>query len=158
MGDGNNITHSILAGMPRLGVEVRVAVPAGGKYDCDPGVVQRSIDVAKETGSPVPFFCNDPEEAVKEADVIVTDTWVSMGQEEEKAGRLRDFSGFQVTEELGKGAKPDWKFMHCLPRKPEEVSDKVFYGDRSIVWQEAENRMWTVMAVALAQLEGGIRE
>ncbi len=93
-----------------------------------------------------------PDEAVKDADVLVTDTWVSMGQEEEKAKRVRAFEGFQITEDLAKrgGAKPGWRFMHCLPRHPEEVSDEVFYGPRSLVFQEGENRLWA----AIAALEG----
>ena len=71
-----------------------------------------------------------------------------MGDEATKEQRLRDFQGFQVTEDLGRrgGAKGDWKFMHCLPRKAEEVDDAVFYGDRSVVFAEAENRKWTIMA------------
>lgn len=71
-----------------------------------------------------------------------------MGDEAQKDQRLRDFQGFQVTEDLDRrgGAKPDWKFLHCLPRKAEEVSDEVFYGPRSLVFPEAENRKWTIMA------------
>ena len=72
-----------------------------------------------------------------------------MGQEAEKAQRLKDFSGYQVTEELCRegGANPHWKFMHCLPRKQDEVNDEVFYGPRSIVWEESDNRKWTIMAL-----------
>jgi len=155
VGDGNNITHSILAGMPRFGIQVSVATPEG--YECDAGVIAKAIDTAKEHDCPVPTFTHDPEEAVHQADVIVTDTWVSMGQEEEKAERIKAFTGYQVTEDMAKGSNPDWKFMHCLPRKPEEVDDAVFYNpDRSLVWDEAENRMWTVMAVAISQLQGGV--
>lgn len=81
--------------------------------------------------------------------MVVTDTWISMGQEDEKAARIAAFAGYQLTNELinGSGAKPDWKFLHCLPRKQEEVNDEVFYGDRSLVFPEAENRKWTIMAV-----------
>jgi ornithine carbamoyltransferase len=88
------------------------------------------------------------------ADIIVTDTWVSMGQEHEKAERIKTFAGYQVTEAMAKrgGANPAWKFLHCLPRKPEEVDDEVFYSDRSLAWDEAENRMWTVMAVIQATM------
>lgn len=88
-----------------------------------------------------------PEEAVKDADIVVTDTWVSMGQEAEQARRLRDFGGFQVTSELVArgGAKKDWRFMHCLPRHAEEVADEVFYGPRSLVFKEAENRLYAAM-------------
>jgi ornithine carbamoyltransferase len=92
---------------------------------------------------------NSPEEAVKNADIIVTDTWVSMGQEAEAKKKVKEFEGFQVTSELAKrgGAKEGWKFMHCLPRHKEEVSDEVFYGPRSVVFQEAENRLWAVLSV-----------
>jgi ornithine carbamoyltransferase len=91
----------------------------------------------------------DPREAVKGADVVVTDTWISMGQEAEKAERLKAFEGYQVTEALCRegGANPDWKFMHCLPRKQNEVDDEVFYGPRSLVFPEADNRKWTIMAL-----------
>lgn len=92
-------------------------------------------------------FSHDPIGAVSDADVVVTDTWVSMGQETEKAQRLKSFEGYQVTESLLTHAKESCKFMHCLPRKVEEVDDEVFYGPRSVVWQEAENRKWSVMAV-----------
>ena len=82
------------------------------------------------------------------ADVIVTDTWISMGQEAETAQRKADFAGFQVTKELMQrgGAKEGWKFMHCLPRKPEKVSDEVFYSPASLVFPEAENRLWAVLS------------
>jgi ornithine carbamoyltransferase len=80
-----------------------------------------------------------------------------MGQEAEKAKRLKDFAGYQVTHDMAVrgGAKPDWKFMHCLPRKQEEVTDDVFYSDRSVVFEEAENRKWTIMAVLEALLVRG---
>jgi ornithine carbamoyltransferase len=82
-----------------------------------------------------------------------------MGQEEEKKKRLLEFEGYQVTNSLATngGAKPDWIFMHCLPRKPEEVDDEVFYSDRSVVFAEAENRKWTSIAIFDALLvRGGI--
>ncbi|KAJ3042282.1 ornithine carbamoyltransferase [Rhizophlyctis rosea] len=147
VGDGNNIIHSLLVTLPRLGANVSVATPKG--YDCAEDVVEFAKEHAtggQERGEI--SFTRDPTVAVKDADVIVTDTWVSMGQEMEKAKRLQEFQGYQVTEEMAKGAKPNWKFMHCLPRKPEEVDDEVFYNpERSVVFQEAENRKYTVMAV-----------
>ena len=88
-----------------------------------------------------------PGEAVAGAHAVCTDTWVSMGQEAEAAARCSAFAGYQVTEAMAAGADPGWLFLHCLPRKPQEVDDAVFYGPRSRVWDEAENRMWTVMAV-----------
>ena len=93
---------------------------------------------------------NVPEEMTKDADILVTDTWVSMGFEEEAKRRKADFAGFQITSDLAERgkAKPSWKFMHCLPRHPEEVSDEVFYNPaRSLVFQEAENRLWAAIAV-----------
>jgi ornithine carbamoyltransferase len=108
-------------------------------------VIGQSRDGVKDAGRL--FETRVPEEALKDADVILTDTWISMGQESEKAERLRAFEGFQVTPELVErgGAKKDWKFMHCLPRHKEEVSDEVFYSPRSLVFQEAENRLWAAI-------------
>ncbi|KAI5114955.1 hypothetical protein M0805_001237, partial [Coniferiporia weirii] len=81
--------------------------------------------------------------------VVITDTWISMGQESEYAERIEAFRGYQVTEKLCRegGANPDWKFLHCLPRKPHEVDDEVFYGPRSLVFKEGDNRRWTTMSV-----------
>ena len=90
--------------------------------------------------------------AVKGADVVVTDTWVSMGQEDEYEKRLKEFDGYEVNKELMNKANPGAVFLHCLPRHKEEVTDEVFYSDASLVFPEAENRMWTVMAVMAAQL------
>lgn len=92
---------------------------------------------------------NPSIESAGQASEKATTYRVSMGQEAEKAQRLKDFAGYQITSEMAKkgGAKQDWKFMHCLPRKPEEVSDEVFYDEqRSLVFPEAENRKWTAMA------------
>jgi len=104
------------------------------------------------------FRTADPIEAVDGADVIVTDTWISMGQEEEYERRLKDFAGYQVSMDMASkgGASPDWKFLHCLPRYPYEVDDEVFTdANRSLVWEAAENRMWTVMSVMLHLLRDG---
>ena len=89
---------------------------------------------------------------MKGADVVVTDTWVSMGQEDEYAKRVAEFEGYQVNTELMGKANPGAVFLHCLPLHPEEVTDEVIYSDASLVFPEAENRMWTVMAVMMAQL------
>ncbi len=147
VGDANNVLYDLAIGATKLGVDVAVATPKG--YGI-PGemrqIIQRAGMGVKSAGTL--SESNVPEEAVHDADIVVTDTWVSMGQEEEKAKRLKMFEGFQVTTELVKrgGAKPWWKFMHCLPRHPEEVSDEVFYSPRSLVFQEAENRLWAAMA------------
>lgn len=154
IGDGNNILQTFLT-MSSIGhFNVRYATPKN--YEPNPAILERARKEATAAGVSI-TATNDPLEAVNGADVIVTDTWVSMGMEKEELERKKAFSGYQVTEDLCKrgGAKKDWKFLHCMPRKKEEVSDEVFYSPRSLVFDEAENRKWTVMAVALAQLLGG---
>ncbi|KAB5590620.1 Ornithine carbamoyltransferase [Ceratobasidium theobromae] len=146
LGDSSNVLHDILVALPRLGHKVRVGTPPQQAYQCPKPVWDR----AKALGCDKDIFWTDnPFEAVRGADVVVTDTWISMGQEAEKAQRLKDFQGYQVTEKLCKegGANPEWKFLHCLPRKSNEVDDEVFYGPRSLVFPEAENRKWTIMAL-----------
>ncbi|KAL2423337.1 Ornithine carbamoyltransferase, mitochondrial [Exophiala dermatitidis] len=142
VGDANNVLFDMCIGARKLGIEMAVATPRG--YEI-PAKIKKEIDAA---GDGVLFETNSPEEAVKGANVIVTDTWISMGQEAEKAKRILAFEGYQVTEELARkgGAAEDWKFMHCLPRHPEEVSDEVFYGKRSLVFPEAQNRLWSAIA------------
>ncbi len=154
VGDGNNILHTFLSAAGKVGYNVRYATPRG--YEPSADIVARSAADAKAGGVSI-TATHDPLEAVRGADVVVTDTWVSMGQEAEYKKRLADFAGYQVTEALMKkgGAAPGWAFLHCLPRKPQEVDDAVFYSPRSLVFDEAENRKWTVMATALAQLLGG---
>ena len=151
VGDGNNITHSLMVALPKLGIDLRVATPKG--YEPLDDVSQIARAAAEESGAQLDFT-HVASEAVEGADVVVTDTWVSMGQEDEYARRMADFEGYQVTRDMMASAAPDWKFLHCLPRKPQEVDDDVFYDpERSLVWDEAENRMWTVMAVAKDLLE-----
>ncbi|KAE8209394.1 hypothetical protein CF327_g6613 [Tilletia walkeri] len=155
VGDSNNILNDMLVAYPRLGIHLAVAAPKGDAYKRDE-IVWKTMTDALDAGDVLEgvsagkvSWSNDPLEAVKDADVIVTDTWISMGDEATKEQRLRDFAGFQVTEDLAKrgGAKPDWKFLHCLPRKGDEVDDEVFFSDRSVVFPEAENRKWTILAL-----------
>ncbi|KAJ1555905.1 ornithine carbamoyltransferase [Cladochytrium tenue] len=152
VGDANNIINSLLFSLPRLGASLAIATPNG--YPVDSAVLATAATLPGPDGAlPSPAavqVTHDPQVALRDADLIVTDTWISMGQESEKARRLADFAGFQVSEAMARagGARPGWRFMHCLPRKPEEVDDDVFYNpDRSLVFQEAENRKYTVMAV-----------
>eukprot|EP00949_MAST-11_sp_MAST-11-sp1_P004536 g4536.t1 len=153
VGDGNNILHSLMTALPKLGVELAIATPENyGPDEAVRKVAERECDLNGTTMS----FTDDPREAVRGANTIITDTWISMGQEEEKKERLRAFAGYQVTRKMLAEAADDWCFLHCLPRKPEEVDDEVFYSDRSLVWDEAENRMWTVMAVIL-HMSGKLR-
>lgn len=152
VGDANNILNDMLVTYPRLGIDLSVAVPSGEAYECDPAVwdMMKKGLAAEQTGvrQGVMEWSHNPAQAVRDANYIVTDTWISMGDEDSKEQRLRDFEGFQVTEALGKRgeAHPEWKFLHCLPRKAQEVDDGVFYGSRSLVFPEAENRKWTIMA------------
>ncbi|KAF7352536.1 Ornighine carbamoyltransferase [Mycena venus] len=150
VGDAANVLHDMLVTFPRLGHKLRVATPGGrdGKYAAPTAVWDRVVELECDKNDGI-WWGADPKEAVRGADVVITDTWISMGQEAEAEQRLADFQGFQVTEELCRegGANPDWKFMHCLPRKKNEVDDEVFYGPRSLVFPEADNRKWTIMAV-----------
>lgn len=146
VGDSANVLHDMLVTYPRLGHKLRIASPENERYRAPKAVWDRVVELGCDKGI---HWTADPREAVQGADVVVTDTWISMGQEAEKEQRLKDFSGYQVTEQLCKegGASPDWKFLHCLPRKPHEVDDEVFYGPRSLVFEEADNRKWTIMAM-----------
>ncbi|KAG1850492.1 Aspartate/ornithine carbamoyltransferase [Suillus tomentosus] len=145
VGDSANVLHDMLVTYPRLGHKVRVATPPQPQYNPPKPVWDRVVELGCDKHI---VWDNDPREAVKGADVVVTDTWISMGQEAEKAQRLTDFAGYQITENLCRegGANPDWKFLHCLPRKQDEVDDEVFYSSRSLVFPEADNRKWTIMA------------
>lgn len=151
VGDANNVLFDLAIGATKMGVDVAVATPKGYEIPAE------MLEIIQRAGEGVPTpgkltQTNVPEEAVKDADILVTDTWVSMGQEEEAKKRMKAFEGFQITNEMAKrgGAKEGWKFMHCLPRHPEEVSDEVFYSPRSLVFPEAENRLWA----AISALEG----
>lgn len=149
VGDSYNIIREMLTAMPKCGLDMSVCTPAN--YHIPEPVRKRAAQDAQAANATVEYF-NDPQQALKGADVIVTDTWVSMGQESEMAQRLQDFAGYQVSMDMAKPANKDWIFLHCLPRKPEEVTDEVFYSDRSVVFQEAENRKWTIVATLNALL------
>lgn len=138
-----------MLGSVKLGMNMRIATPKG--YEPNERLLELTKVLAKENGVTV-MTTTDASEAVHSADVVVTDTWVSMGQEDEYAKRVAEFDGYQVNSTLMSKANPGAVFLHCLPRHPEEVSDEVFYGSQSLIFPEAENRMWTVMSVAAAQL------
>ena len=146
VGDANNVLYDLAIGCVKMGVDIAVATPKG--YEIPASMRQLITSSAEGVESPGKLSeTTVPEEAVKDADILVTDTWVSMGQEAEAKKRIQDFAGFQITSEMAKkgGAKEGWKFMHCLPRHPEEVSDEVFYSSRSLVFPEAENRLWAAV-------------
>lgn len=152
VGDANNVLYDLAIGAAKIGIQLSVATPPGYEIPAFMHKIITSSSPNPETSSTFLTTTNVPEEAIKDADIIVTDTWVSMGQEEEKAKRLKAFAGFQITKELIErgGARQGWRFMHCLPRHLEEVSDEVFYSPASLVFREAENRLWS----AVAALEG----
>ncbi|GBG33119.1 Ornithine carbamoyltransferase, mitochondrial [Hondaea fermentalgiana] len=151
VGDGNNVLHDLMLAAPPMGVNLRICTPEG--YRPDAGIMKDTEALAQKFGTDI-WVGADPIEGVAGCNIVVTDTWVSMGQEEEAAKRIKAFEGYEVNSELMSkgGAADDWIFMHCLPRHPEEVSDEVFYSDRSVVFDEAEARMYTVMAVMATQL------
>ncbi|PNS14036.1 Ornithine carbamoyltransferase, mitochondrial [Sphaceloma murrayae] len=148
VGDANNVLYDLAIGGMKLGVDVAVATPKGYEIPEEMReVITKAGEGVEKKGSLTEVTV--PAEAIKGADVIVTDTWVSMGQEEEKAKRLKAFEGFQITKKMidQGGANQDWRFMHCLPRHPEEVDDEVFYSPKSLVFPEAENRLWAAISV-----------
>ncbi|KAA8910418.1 ornithine carbamoyltransferase [Sphaerosporella brunnea] len=143
VGDANNVLYDLMIACAKMGINVSIATPAN--YPVDPGMLATTEAAAKLSGSKIEVT-TDPIVAVRDANVIVTDTWVSMGQESEKKIRLAQFEGYQVSTKMAAKAHKDWKFMHCLPRKPEEVTNEVFYSDRSLVFTEAENRLYAAIA------------
>lgn len=139
VGDGNNMAHSLMFGAPKVGMDIAVATPKG--YEPDPEIVAKARSDAQAAGTKI-LVTNSLDEAVSGADVVETDVWTSMGQEEEAQKRLRDFSGWQVDERVMSMAKKEAIFMHCLPaHRGEEVSASVCDGPRSVIFDEAENRL-----------------
>ena len=153
IGDGNNMAHSYLYGGAKMGMEVLIATPK--EYMCDENVVKNAMEDAKETGAKI-VITNDPKEAIKNADVVCTDTWVSMGQESEKEEKIKVFSDYQVNKELFSLADKEAIFMHCLPAyRGYEVTEDVIDGKQSVIFDEAENRLHAQKAV-MARLLGNL--
>ncbi len=149
VGDGNNVFNSLLMVCAKTGLNIKAAIPEG--YDPDKSILEKAMAIAKENKSLVEIS-RDPREAVAGSDVVYTDVWTSMGQEEEKEKRLRDFSGFQVNEQLMKSAPDGALIMHCLPaHRGEEITD-VIDGKNSIIYDQAENRMHVQKAILLRLL------
>jgi ornithine carbamoyltransferase len=150
VGDGNNVCHSLLTVGARTGAHIRVATPAG--FEPDPVVVSEAKRVARETRGKIEIL-QSPEEAVADAQAIYTDVWASMGQEEEVAAREIAFQGYQVNEALVSLAAPDAVFLHCLPaHRGSEVSEGVIDSPRSIIFDQAENRLHVQKAILLTLL------
>lgn len=139
IGDGNNMSHSWIILASKLGFEIRVATPKG--YDPDKQIVERALNNAKISGAKI-IFTHDPKEAAENADVVATDTWISMGQEEDKERKMKHFCGFCVNQTIMSLAKKSAIFLHCLPAyRGYEVSEEIFEKHAKDVFLEAENRL-----------------
>lgn len=135
----NNMANSYLVACATAGMHIALAAP--GVYQPDASVVERAKQIAQTTGGSVTITTN-PADAVQGADVVTTDTWISMGQESEKEQRVRDFAGYTIDAALMGKAKPDAIFLHCLPAyRGYEVTTEVIDGPQSVIWDEAENRL-----------------
>lgn len=138
IGDGNNVCHSLMYASEKFGMQMKIACPVGYSPK-----IQTSAEVV-----------HDPFAAVKGADIVYTDVWASMGQEEEEKERKKIFEGFQVNQALVKTVKPDYIFMHCLPaHRGEEVSNKVIDSRNSVVFDQAENRLHLQKAILVSLLK-----
>jgi ornithine carbamoyltransferase len=145
VGDGNNVAHSLMLTGARLGIHVTVATPRG--YEPDSGVIAQAAAFGRVT------ITNDPREAVSQAHAVYTDVWASMGQESEAARRADTFKEFQVNDGLYGLARPDAVFMHCLPAKRgQEVTDSVMEAPRSVIFDQAENRLHAQKALLVMLL------
>ncbi|MBZ2165075.1 ornithine carbamoyltransferase [Methanobacterium spitsbergense] len=145
LGDGNNVCNSLLLTCALVGMDLTVICPAG--YEPDQEIFEKALMYAEETGSNIEITSNVPD-GVKDADVIYTDVWVSMGDEAEKLQRLIDLNDYQVNMELLKHAKPDAIVMHCLPAiRGQEITDEVMKSSQSVIWDQAENRMHVETAI-----------
>jgi ornithine carbamoyltransferase len=148
VGDGNNVAHSLLLAGAKTGMTVRVAAPTG--FEPIPQVVQRASEIAEETGGAIEVLA-DPQSAVKGANAVYTDVWASMGQEDESEERSLVFRPFQVNGALLELADPDAIVLHCLPaHRGLEITDEVIDGPRSVVWDQAENRLHAQKALLLS--------
>jgi len=145
VGDGNNMTHSWLMLAAKLGFELRIATPKG--YEVDANILLMAQEFAQKSGAII-TTTNNPKEAVKNTTVVTTDTWVSMGQEDEKKQRIKDFKGFIVDETLMSLANSKAIFLHCLPAYREyEVSTQTFEKHSEVIFSEAENRLHAQKAI-----------
>jgi len=145
VGDGNNVLHSLIQGCVKVGMNINYASPEG--YTPLPSVVEEANEVAKTTGSVIAHK-NTAVEALENADIIYTDVWVSMGQEEDEEKKIKALEQFQLNTALMQKAKPDILVMHCLPaHRGQEITDEVMDGPNSIVFDQAENRMHTQKAI-----------
>ncbi len=151
IGDGNNMAHSLMFGAPKLGMDIAVATPAG--YRPDTFVIGQAQADADAAGTKV-IVTESIEEAVRDADIVETDVWASMGQEAEAAKRQKDFAGWIVDNRVMSLAKKEAIFLHCLPaHRGEEVAAEVIDGPQSVIYDEAENRLHVQKAIMVALMK-----
>jgi len=151
IGDGNNVCNELMVGAAKLGVTMAVAAPEG--FEPNPLIVKSVMREAQKSGAPAPVVTRDPRAAASQADVIYTDVWTSMGQEEENERRIAAFQGYTIDASVMQVARPDAIFMHCLPaHRGQEVSADVIDGPRSVVFDQAENRLHVQKAILILLL------
>jgi ornithine carbamoyltransferase len=151
VGDGNNVCNSLMLGCALLGIDMDVSCPDG--YLPNDKIFEEASQIAQDKGVHLHMVSN-PVEAVRGADIIYTDVWVSMGDEKEKKSRKKIFAPYQINSELVKHAKPDCVVMHCLPaHRGQEITDDVIDGEHSIVFDQAENRLHAQKALLVKLLE-----
>lgn len=147
IGDGNNVAHSLIEICAKTGIDIVLACPKG--YEPDKKIVRDALGDANKHGCKIEISSN-PQKAAKDADVLYTDVWASMGQEKEHKKRLKIFKDYQLNKKLLKAAKPDALVMHCLPaHRGEEITEDVLEGTNSVIFDQAENRLHTQKAVML---------
>ncbi|CAM3106249.1 ornithine carbamoyltransferase [Filibacter tadaridae] len=150
VGDGNNVAHSLVIAAAHMGMKVAVATPVG--FEFNPNLLVKAKAIASQNGGSV-YETTNPIEAVSDADVVYTDVWASMGQEQEAQARLKAFKAFQINDKLVAHAKKDYLFLHCLPaHREEEVATSVIDGPNSYVFQQAGNRLHAQKAVLASLL------
>ncbi len=152
IGDGNNVCNSLILGTAQLGMQFYVASPA--EFSPDKDIVNQAREIGKNTGAKLEIS-SDPKIVAEKSDVLYTDVWTSMGQEDQRQQRIEVFKEFQVNSELCKRAKKDCIVMHCLPaHRSEEITSQVIDGPNSVVFEQAENRLYVQKAVLTRLLKG----
>ena len=155
VGDGNNMCHALMIAAVKLGVAMSVAAPRG--YEPNQLIVKSAAREAQKLGAPAPTVTADPMAAASGADAVYTDVWTSMGQEKEAEARVKAFQGYMVTSAMMAAAGKDAVFLHCLPaHRGEEVAADVMDGPRSIVFEQAENRLHVQKAILALLMGGGV--
>ncbi len=153
IGDGNNVANSLLNGCSKVGMDISIASPE--RYGCNPRIIDNAKKQSAQSGSKV-VITKDPVEAIRDADAVYTDTWVSMGQEDEKEKRLRLFMPYRIDSKLFSYAKDNAVFLHCLPAyRGFEMTEEIIDGPNSVVFDEAENRLHVQKAIMIMTMERG---